>query len=156
TGPAASDMQRISANSTLAGRLVSGPTYAEYYLALDTARLPLTVRQALNYAVGRESLVGALGGARRAAPSTGLFAGATPAGEGVDVYPAHAIGVAAKATSLLAGDRPKLKLCHRSSTASNALALQLRTAFAGASITINDVTVSASDFFDPKRSHTAD
>lgn len=85
------------------------------YLWINTARVTdLKVRQALNYAFNRDSYIKAVGGYDVADPASTILAPIVPGYKKFDAYAASDggnTGDPAKATELLAGQKPKLKYC---------------------------------------------
>jgi peptide/nickel transport system substrate-binding protein len=106
---------QVQADQNLMARTDSSASPFVTYLWINTTRVTdLKVRQALNYAFNRDSYIKAIGGYAVAEPATAMMAPIVPGYKKFDIYAASDggnTGDVAKATDLLAGQKPKLKYC---------------------------------------------
>jgi peptide/nickel transport system substrate-binding protein len=120
-------------------RLTQGPTGTVQYLYINTARVTdLKVRQALNYAVDRDSFIKAQGGPLASAPATTILPPLTPGYQNYNAYPGGPTGDPAKARSLLGGRTVPLTMALGTSPVSQRRGLALKSALerAGFQITL--------------------
>ncbi len=102
---------RVSGDAALKSRTLLEPTPSANRLTINTLRVTdLSIRQALNYAIDRDDLIKAIGGATVASPMTTLMPPATLGWQQYDAYPAGPNGNIDKAKQLLAGRTPELVL----------------------------------------------
>jgi peptide/nickel transport system substrate-binding protein len=123
-------------------RLVTSPASPLEYLAVNVLSPKLKnlkVRQALEYAVNRESVIFASGGSVAADPATTLITPGIAGRVNYDVYPAGSTGAPAKAKSLLAAAGVKnltLTVATENDPISTAIAQAVQQAYKAAGITI--------------------
>jgi peptide/nickel transport system substrate-binding protein len=100
------ELARISTDPNLKKRALKGEFGETDYVAFNTKVKPfddVRVRQAISYALSRESVVNAVGGSSLAKPATTFLPDQAPFGyQPYDYFPAGAGGNAAKAKELLA------------------------------------------------------
>jgi peptide/nickel transport system substrate-binding protein len=104
--PPVGDLQRLSDDPALARRLAVETTGCVHYLTMQMDAGPTTelaVRQAVNYAIDRQALVLAIGGAYAGAPATTVLSPTLAGYSAFDLYPSQdAAGDPDKARELLA------------------------------------------------------
>jgi peptide/nickel transport system substrate-binding protein len=133
-------------------RLVTSPASPLEYLAVNVLSPKLKnlkVRQALEYAVNRESVIFASGGSIAADPATTLITPGIAGRVNYDVYPAGSTGAPAKAKSLLAAAGVKnltLTLATANDPISTAVAQAVQQAYKAAGITVVIKSLSDSAF----------
>jgi peptide/nickel transport system substrate-binding protein len=136
-------LDQIENNPSAKSRLVTSPASPLEYLAVNMKSPKLAnpkVREALQYAIDRQSIIVASGGPIGATPATTLI---TPGIEGranYDLYPAGASGDPAKAKALLAQAGVKnlsLTLITRSDPINLGIAQAVQQAYEKAGIKIN-------------------
>ncbi len=99
----AAELALVNGNPDAKARMVTSDASTLTYMAINTERVTdIRVRQALQYAVDRTSLVLAAGGAQAASPATTLITPGIPGREEFDLYPAGETGDVDKAKELLA------------------------------------------------------
>jgi peptide/nickel transport system substrate-binding protein len=123
-------------------RLVTSPASPLEYLAVNVASpklKSLPVREALEYAVNRESVIFAAGGSLAADPASTLITPGIAGRVGYDLYPAGSTGDQAKAKSLLARAGVHgltLTLATSNDPISTAIAQAVQQAYRAAGITV--------------------
>jgi peptide/nickel transport system substrate-binding protein len=104
--PPVGDLQRLFADPTLSRRLAVETTGCVHYLTMQMDAGPtreLAVRQAVNYAIDRQAVVLAIGGAYAGAPATTVLSPTLAGHSAFDLYPSQdARGDPDKAKELLA------------------------------------------------------
>jgi peptide/nickel transport system substrate-binding protein len=104
--PPVGDLQRLFDDPALARRLAVETTGCVHYLTMQMDAGPTTelaVRQAVNYAIDRQALVLAIGGAYAGAPATTVLSPTLAGYSAFDLYPSQdAAGDPGKARELLA------------------------------------------------------
>ncbi|WP_034483420.1 ABC transporter substrate-binding protein [Actinomadura oligospora] len=99
-------LARIGGDPNLAKRVARGVFGETKYLAFDTTKKPfndIRVRQAIAYAVNRQSVINAIGGSELASPATTFLPDGQAFGQQpYDYFPAGQTGNPAKAKELLA------------------------------------------------------
>jgi peptide/nickel transport system substrate-binding protein len=140
---------RVSNDAALKDRTVLSATPNAYRLSINTQRVTdLSVRQAINYAVDRESITKNLGGQYGAVPITTLLPPTTLGFKKYDAYPAGATGDANKAKEVLAGKTPALVLGTSDDTSSQESATQLKNALEKAGFTVTVKPIPADSYLD--------
>jgi peptide/nickel transport system substrate-binding protein len=135
-------LPRVVDNPEVAKRVTQGPTGNVQHLYINTKRVTeLPVRQALNFAIDRDSFVKAQGGQAVSAPATTLLSPLTPGHLEYNAYNGGPAGNPAKAKELLQGKTPALTLASANSPVSQRRALVIKTALerAGFQITMQPV-----------------
>jgi len=88
-------------------RVVQGPTQYVWLVAINNNRIKdINVRKALNYALDKEAVLKAIGGAPAGTPATTLLSPTVSGYQKYDALPAPATGDPAKAKEALAGATP--------------------------------------------------
>ena len=104
--PPVSDLQRLSGDAALSRQLAVETTGCVHYLTMQMDAGPtqeLAVRQAVNYAIDRQAVVLAIGGAYAGAPATTVLSPTLAGHSAFDLYPSQdARGDPDKARELLA------------------------------------------------------
>ena len=104
--PPVGDLQRLFDDPTMSRRLAVETTGCVHYLTMQTDAGPtreLAVRQAVNYAIDRQAVVLAIGGAYAGAPATTVLSPTLSGHTTFDLYPSQdAAGDPDKARELLA------------------------------------------------------
>ena len=104
--PPVGDLQRLFDDPALARRLAVETTGCVHYLTMQMDAGPtreLAVRQAVNYAIDRQAVVLAIGGAYAGAPATTVLSPTLAGHSTFDLYPSQdAAGDPDKARELLA------------------------------------------------------
>ncbi len=142
------ELARISTDPGLKKRAVKGEFGETDYLAFNTKVKPfddLRVRQAISYAIGRQSVINAVGGSSLAKPATTFLPDQAAFGyQPYDYFPAGANGDAAKAKALLAqAGHPNgltITLAHRNNDGSHdgpAIATAVQASLKQAGVTVN-------------------
>lgn len=133
---------KVSGDASLKTRTLLEPAPNASRLTINMQRVTdLSVRQALNYAIDRDGLIKALGGATVATPVTTLMPPSTLGYEKYDAYPAGATGDIDKAKQLLAGKTPELVLGVADDSGDVEIGTQLKTNLekAGFKITVKTI-----------------
>jgi peptide/nickel transport system substrate-binding protein len=146
---------RVSNDAALKDRTVLAATPNAYRLSINTQRVTdLAVRQAINYAIDRESLTKNLGGQYGAVPITTLLPPTTLGFKKYDAYPAGATGDANKAKEVLAGKTPALVLGTSDDTPSQESATQIKNALEKAGFTVTIKPIPADGYLDEVKKKT--
>jgi peptide/nickel transport system substrate-binding protein len=99
----APELTLVNSNPQAKERMTTSDASTLTYMAINTERVTdPRVRQAIQYAVDRKSLVLAAGGAQAASPATTLITPGIPGREEFDLYPGGETGDVDKAKELLA------------------------------------------------------
>jgi peptide/nickel transport system substrate-binding protein len=139
-------VSKVVGDPALKSRVITSPTPSENTLTINNQRVTdLKVRQALNYAVDRDGIIKAIGGATKAVALTTLTPPSTIGFTNYDVYPAGKSGDPAKAKEVLAGATPSLVLAFADSAPFPAMATYLKSNLekAGFKITLKSVASDA-------------
>ncbi|GAA3344175.1 ABC transporter substrate-binding protein [Amorphoplanes nipponensis] len=138
---------RVVNDPALTDRLLRAPTPSHNTLTINTRRVTdLAVRRALNYAVDRDGLVKALGGATVARPVTTLMPPTTSGWRDYDAYPAGPTGDPAAARRVLGGATPELVLAYPDDAEGQIVATYLRGSLERAGFRIRPKAVPATTF----------
>jgi peptide/nickel transport system substrate-binding protein len=100
----AAELALVNANPDAKKRLITSDAGSLYYIAMNNDSGPLQdprVRQALEYAIDRKSIIVSQGGAQAAAPATTMIIPGIPGRKDFDLYPAGDSGDVDKAKELL-------------------------------------------------------
>ena len=136
-------LDQVESNPSARSRLVTSPASPLEYLAVNMKSPRLAnpkVREALQYAVDRQSIIVASGGAIGAEPATTLITPGIAGRVDYDMYPAGASGDPAKARALLAQAGVKnlsLTLITRSDPINLGIAQAVQQAYGRAGIKVN-------------------
>jgi peptide/nickel transport system substrate-binding protein len=140
----AAELALVDADPSAQERLVRSESGPLTYIAVNTERPELSdvrVRQAIEYAIDRESLIRSVGGDAAAAPATTIIAPGIPGFEEFDLYEGSAGGDIDKAKELLAeagyADGLTLDLWVATYASAQAEAVQQSLASAGITVNIN-------------------
>jgi len=143
---AQASISQVQGDATLSKRAVAGPTPFVDYININTSRVTdLKVRQALNYAFDRASLIKAMGGAAIESPATTIMAPVVPGYKNFDAYPSTGgSGDVDKAKALLGTQTPKLTYCFANTATQQQYAVAIKQSLerAGFSIALNPVDKS--------------
>ena len=145
----AAELALVDADPSTAGRVSTSDAGTLWYLAMNNDRPALQdvrVRQALEYAIDRASIVTAVGGELAAKPATTLIAPGIPGQRDFDLYPAGDSGDVDKAKQLLAeagyADGLTLELWVANTDEAQAQAVQQGLAKAGITVNINSLDIT--------------
>lgn len=140
---------KVANDAALKDRTVLAATPNAYRLSINTQRVTdLPVRQAINYAIDRESITKNLGGQYGAVPITTLMPPTTLGFKKYDAYPAGATGDANKAKEVLAGKKPALVLGTSDDTSSQESATQIKNALEKAGFTVTIKPIPGDSYLD--------
>jgi peptide/nickel transport system substrate-binding protein len=147
---------RVANDAALKDRTVLAATPNAYRLSINTSRVTdLAVRQAINYAIDRESITKNLGGQYGAVPITTLLPPTTIGFKKFDAYPAGATGDAAKAKEALAGKTPPpLVVGTSDDTPSQETATQVKNALEKAGFTVTVKVIPEDSYLDEVKKKT--
>jgi peptide/nickel transport system substrate-binding protein len=142
-------VSRVAGDAALKERTVLAATPNAYRLTINTARVTdLSVRQAINYAIDRDSIIKNSGGQYGAVPITTLMPPTTIGHKQYDAYPAGTSGDPAKAKELLAGKSPALVLGTRDETGAQEEATLIKTALEEAGFTVTVKVIPDDSYLD--------
>lgn len=156
-GPA--QLAQLSSNPELRQRVAKGNFPYTYYLTYDTTKAPfdkLAVREALSYAVNRNSVINAVGGSSLGYPATTFLPQQKSMGyQPYDYFPAGRSGNPAKAKQLLAQAGYKhgltVTLAHNNTAddpSGPEVATALQDALKKAGITVKLQTIDTNSYYD--------
>lgn len=142
-------VSKVANDANFWPRTLTSPTPSANRLTVNTQRVTdLSVRQALNYAIDRDGLIKAIGGATVAAPMTTLMPPSTLGFKQYDAYPAGKNGNMEEAKKLLAGKTPELVLAHSDAKAGTEIATQLKNNLEKAGFKITTKAVPSDSMLD--------
>ena len=140
-------MSTVAGNAALQGRIIQGQTGGVDYLYINNQRVTdLKVRQALNYAIDRQSLIKALGGPLAADPATTVISPTDAGYRDYNAYNGGPTGDPAKARALLGDRTVPLTLAVSSSPLSQQVAVVLKAGLERAGFRINLQLVPGSQY----------
>lgn len=146
-------LAQIENNAAAKSRLVTSPASPLEYLAVNMKSPQLQnakVRQALQYAIDRQSIIVASGGSIAATPATTLITPGIAGRVPYDMYPAGTSGNPAKAKQLLAQagvHHLNLTLAVENLPVDTAIAQAVQQAYQKAGITVTIKTLSQDSYF---------
>ncbi len=142
-------VSRVAGDPAIKERTLISATPNAFRLAINTTRVTdLSVRQAINHAIDRSSIVKGLGGQYGAVASTTLLPPATLGYRNHDAYPAGESGDPGKAKELLAGRTPELVLVTSDETVAQERAGHIKAALEKAGFKIVIKPVPADGYLD--------
>lgn len=146
-------LAQVENNPSVKSRLVTSPASPIEYLAVNMKSPALQnakVREALQYAINRQSVIVASGGTIAAEPATTLITPGIAGRVNYDMYPAGATGDPAKAKKLLAEagvKNLKLTLATDNSPVDQAMSQAVQQAYGRAGIKVSIQSLSGSSYF---------
>jgi len=144
---AQSQIGRVQQDDSLSKRVVAGPTSYVEYIDINTSRVTdLKVRQALNYAFDRTSLIKAEGGSAVESPTTAIMSPVVPGYKSYAAYPSvDGGGDAGKAKQLLGGRTVKLTYCYANTATQEQYAVLIKQSLerAGFEIALDPIDKNA-------------
>jgi len=139
----------VASNASLQSRVISEQTPFMLYLWINNQKVTdLKVRQALNWAVDRDSYIKSLGGDKLGSPGTTILSPLTIGYESYDAYPGGPNGNPTKAKELLGGATPTLVMAHPDDPDSQLQAVAIKTGLEKAGFKITLVATPADSFLD--------
>jgi peptide/nickel transport system substrate-binding protein len=145
----AAQLALVDADPSASERLITSDGGTLTYVAMNVDRPALNdvrVRQAIEYAIDRRSIITAMGGDEAASPATTLIGPGIPGYQEYDMYPAGDSGDVDKATQLLAEagypDGLTLELWVANTDEAQAQAVQQGLAKAGITVNINSLDIN--------------
>ncbi|MDQ1586184.1 MAG: peptide/nickel transport system substrate-binding protein [Actinomycetota bacterium] len=141
----AENISTVTTDPTMKKRLIAGLSGFTRYLAINTAKVKdLKVRQAIEYAIDKESYRGTRGGKDAGDFANSMITPLLTSYKKFDVYPAPATGDQAKAKALLTaagalGTKLTIDIANTPTNAKSAAAFKEALGKAGFNVTINPI-----------------
>jgi peptide/nickel transport system substrate-binding protein len=130
-------------------RVVSGPTQYVWYVYINNDRIKdVNVRKAMNYALDKDALLKAIGGAPSGTPATTLMSPTVAGYQKYDSLPAPATGDPAKVKELLGSTTPpSLVLAYANTPRRVAQAEAIRKSFEAAGFKITTKSIDPNTYY---------
>jgi peptide/nickel transport system substrate-binding protein len=129
-------------------RVVQGPTPYVWYLCINNDRIKdINVRKAINYALDKDALLKAIGGAPAGTPATTLLSPTVSGYAKFDVFNSPPAGDVAKAKEVLGNTPPPLVLAYSNNPRQQAQAEAIRKSMEAAGFKITTKSIDPNTYY---------